>query len=204
MLEQILKLLYSLVSKYSAKPSSEPVMDSAIQTSPVLEQSVSNKLQDKQLEDSQLTRASLHLEEHQVETPPQVHKHLCRKRRGHYRKKRHTGPPKQNKRSLSDENSQPVKKCIKSKTVSKPLHERHDQNIPASQDTLSSDNQVPVNRERKASGAAGCFIDPLSCWSQDSSSSDFIEPILEKLTAESKVVTPEKIEYLWQFFDSDF
>lgn len=202
MLEQILKLLNSLVSKYPDKPSSEPVMDSAIQTSPVLEQSVSNKLQDTQLEDSQLTRTSLNLEECQVETSPQFHRpHFGKRRfplRGHYRKKRPLLVPKKNKLSVSNENSQPAKKCIR---FPKPLQESHDQNKPASQDTLWVDNLVPVNKRKSAE----CFLTQLSSLSQDSSSSDCIpvESILEKLSAESKVTTPVKDGDVWQWFDSE-
>ncbi|XP_024859967.1 interactor of HORMAD1 protein 1 [Kryptolebias marmoratus] len=205
MLEEALKLLNSLVSKHSAKPSAELVMDSPIQTSPELEQSASNNLQDSQLEDSQLISASLCVEERQVEASLQVQRPVFGKRRftlrGHRRKKRPLVLPQKSKLLVSNENSRPAKKCFKSQAVSRPLRERRDQNTPASQDVLS-----PVNKGSRSGGAAGCFITPLSCWSQDSNSSEclaVIEPVLEKVSAESKAANPAKDGGFWQLFDSD-
>lgn len=214
MLEEALKLLNSLVSKHSAKPISKLVMDCAIQTSPKLQQSVSSSLQDSQLEDSQLTSASLTLEESQVRTSLQVHRPIFGKRRRCRHTRRPLVLPKKSKHSGSKENDHTVKKGIKSQKVSKPLQEHCEQNIVI-QDIHCSENLVPVNKgssmqpehpKQQPAEAAGCFITPLSGWSQDSNSSDcltIIEPILEKLSAESKVASPAKDRGFWQLFDSD-
>lgn len=215
MLEEALKLLNSLVSKHSAKPSSKPVMDCAIQTSPKLEQPVLSSLQESQLEDSQLTSSSLNVKERQVETSLQVHRPIFGKRRGCRRTKRALVLPKKStgKLSGSKENVHTVKKCIKSQKMSKALHEHCEPNVSVIQDC--PENLVPVIKgsrlqlehpKQPPGEAAGCFITPLSGWSQDSNSSDclaLIEPILEKLSAESKVASPAKDGGLWQLFDSD-
>lgn len=214
MLEEALRLLNSLVSKHSAKPITKLVMDSAIQTSPKLEQSVSNSLQDSQLEDSQLPSASLTLEECQVRTSLQVHRPIFGKRRCCSHTRRPLVLPKKSRHTGSKENNHTVKKSIKSKKAPKPLQEHCEQNIVI-QDIHCSENLVPVNKgsglqpeqpKQQPAEAAGCFITPLSGWSQDSNSSDclnIIEPILEKLSAESKAASPAKDRGFWQLFDSD-
>ncbi|XP_073323778.1 interactor of HORMAD1 protein 1 [Pagrus major] len=211
MLEDALKLLCTLVSEHSVKPCPERVMDSAIQTSPGLEQSFSNILQDNKLEGTQPTSMTQNLEHNQVKVPPQGTRCLIGKGkltlRGHRkRKKRPLVLSQRSKHRVTDENSQPLLNCDKQQNVSAPLCERRDLNTVTSQDSAVNPDRVPpVNRERK-SVAAGCFITPLSCWSQDSNSSvchPGIEPILEKLSAESRTGTPVKPEGLWQLFDMD-
>ncbi|XP_044031475.1 interactor of HORMAD1 protein 1 isoform X2 [Siniperca chuatsi] len=210
MLEEALKLLSTLVSEHSAKPSSERVMDGAVQTSPGLEKPFSNILQDNKLEGTQLTCMSTNLEHNQTEVPPQVPSYIVGKMkftpRGHRkRKKRPLVLSHRSKRSVTDENSQPLMNCNKQPNVSMPLCECRDMNPVTCQDSLNPDCLIPLNRETR-SIAAGCFITPLSCWSQDSNSSVClagIEPILEKLSAETKTGTPAKPKGLWQLFDMD-
>ncbi|XP_030274998.1 interactor of HORMAD1 protein 1 [Sparus aurata] len=211
MLEDALKLLRTLVSEHSVKPCPVRVMDSAIQTSPGLEQSFSNILQDNKLEDTQATSMTQNLEHNQVKVPPQGISCVIEKGklalRGHRkRKKRPLVLSQRSKHTVTDENSQSLLNCDKQQNVSMPLCERHDLNTVTSQDkAVIPDHVLPVNRERK-SVASGCFITPLSCWSQDSNSSVClagIEPILEKLSAESRTGTPVKPEGIWQLFDMD-
>lgn len=202
LVEEALKLLNTLVNEHSAKPTSERVMDIAIQTSPGLEQPFSNILPDNKLEDTQLTRVSQNLGHNQAEVPPQDPSHIIGKRkftlRGHRRKKRPLVLSQRSKHTVTDENCQSLMNCDKQQNVS-------ELNTVPSQDSLSPDCLKRPNRERR-SIAGGCFINPLSCWSQDSNSSvclPGIEPILEKLSAESRTGTPAKPEGLWQLFDMD-
>lgn len=205
MLEEALKLLSTLVSERSDKPSPERGTDSAIQTSPGLEKSISNILQDNKLEGTQLTCVSNKLEHNQAEVLPQDPSCIMGKRkftlRGHKRrKKRPLVLSQRSKPAVTDENNQPLVNCNKQQSVSTPLCERRGLNTVTSQDGL-----VPLNREAR-SLAAGCLITPLSCWSQDSNSSACfagIEPILEKLSAESKTGSPVKPKGFWQLFDMD-
>lgn len=206
MLEEALKLLNTLVSEHSAKPVTEGRVDSAIQTSPVPEQSASNILQDNQLEDRQL--ASYNLEQNHVEVPPQgcsriIGKRKNNLRRHRMRRKRPLVLSQKSKCTVSDENTQPLMNCNKQPRVSAPLSEHHDVNTAASQASLSPDSVIILNRED--SEEVGCFINPLSCWSQDSSSSmcHAFEPILEKLS-ESKTEMTSKPDGFWGLFDMGF
>lgn len=190
-LDEVLKLLNALVSEHS-KPSPGKVMDSASQTSPCL----GNKLEDTQF-------TSYNVERSQVEVPPQDPSRIIGKRKSTSRgtrrryKKR---PLVLSQRSKSDENSQPVMKCHKNQSVSAPWRGHHDLNRITSQENFQPDRRIPRKREARSSNAAGCFITPLSCWSQDSSSSAClagVEPIIENLSAE----TPVEPESFWQLFD---
>ncbi|XP_074502514.1 interactor of HORMAD1 protein 1 [Sebastes fasciatus] len=204
MLEEALKLLSTFVSLHSAKPRPEKVTDSAIQTSPGLEQPFSNVLQNNQLEDTQLTRKSHNLEHDQAEIPPQSPSCIIGKRkstlRGHrMRKKRALVLSQRSKHTVMKENRQPLMNCDKKQNVSTPLCERRDPNTVTGQDSLNPDREIRSIAER-------CFITPISCWSQDSDSSvciTGIEPTLEKISAESKRGTPVKPQGLWQLFDMD-
>ncbi|CAK6973803.1 interactor of HORMAD1 protein 1 [Scomber scombrus] len=195
MLDEALKLLSTLVSEHSSKHSPGKVMDSASQTSPC---------QDNKLEGTQLTSSNVKC--NLVEVPPRDFSRIIGKRkstsrgirRGH--KKRPLVLSERSKHSVSDENSQPVMKCHKQQNVSEPLCGHRDLNKVTSRDSLKPDFQMPLNRETRSTEAAGCFITPLSCWSQDSNSSACLpaaEPILEKLSAEM----PAKPESFWQLFD---
>lgn len=194
MLEEALKLLGTLVSEHLAKPSPERGTDSAIQTSPGLEKPLSNILQDNKLEGTQLTCMSNKLEHHQAEVPPQDPSCITGKRkftlRGHKRcKKRPLVLSQRSKPAVMDENSQPLVNRNKQQNVSTPLCERRGLNTVTGQGSL-----IPLKRETR-SIAAGCVINPLSCWSQDSNSS--------ACSAESKTRSPAKPEGLWQLFDMD-
>ncbi|XP_069546672.1 uncharacterized protein [Brachyistius frenatus] len=204
MFEEALKLPNTSVSEHSARPSTGRVMDSAIQTSPGLEQSAYNILQDNKLKGTQLTCASYNLEQNLVEVPPQDHFRIIGKKKfkqsGYSRrKKRPLVFSQRRKGAVSDENSQPLVNRNKQQT---PLCERCDLNAVTNQGL----NPDCMKRETKSSATAGCLITPVS-WSQDSSSSvclSGIDPILEKLSAESNAGTLVKPEGLWQLFDSDF
>ncbi|XP_023117991.2 uncharacterized protein iho1 [Amphiprion ocellaris] len=209
MLKEVQKLLNTLVSEHSAKSSHEGAMDSAIQTSPALEQSVSsNILQDNKLDGTQLACASYNLEQNQVEVPPQDRSHIIMQRKftvsGHRRRKKRPLVPSQRRKStVSDENRRPLMNSNK-QNLSGSLHENCYLDIASSQDSVNPNSQIPLNKETKSSEVAGCFINPLSGWSQDSSSPslslEIIPPILEKLSAESSTVKPASF---WQLFDSD-
>ncbi|XP_056242551.1 interactor of HORMAD1 protein 1 [Seriola aureovittata] len=208
-LEETLKLLSTLVSEHSAKPSSQRLMDNAVQTSPGLEQSLSDILQDNKLEGTQLL-CTLHNPEHkQVEVPPREPSCSIRKRkltlRGHRRrKKRLLIPSQRSKRTVPDENSHSLMNCNKHQNVSAPLCDRHDLNTVTSQDSVHC--LIPLNREKRSSEPARHLVTPLSCWSQESNSSEClsgIESILDKVSAESKTGNPVKPEGLWQLFDLD-
>ncbi|XP_008407040.1 interactor of HORMAD1 protein 1 [Poecilia reticulata] len=203
MLEEALKLLNSLVPKPSDKPSPKLVSDSAIQTSPEQEQSVHNILQSCQSEGTQLPNVPCNLK-HQGETSAQGHRRVFGKRRlnqkGQRYKKRPLVLSQSRKQFVPDENTEPVNPCKKSQKTSAPLYEIRDQNTLADQQNLSSGGLTPGKRGSRSGVAAGCFINPLSCWSQDSNSSEClaaIEPTLEKLS-------PVKQGDLWELFDSEF
>ncbi|KAM7005812.1 interactor of HORMAD1 protein 1 [Tautogolabrus adspersus] len=210
MLEEALKLLSTLVSEHSSKPKPEGVVHSAIQTSPGPEQQISNILLDNKLEATQLTCISNNLEHNQTNVLPQnpsciVGKRKLAMRGQRRRKKRPLVLSQRSKHTVKDENSQPLMNCNKQKNVSLPLCERHDVNTVKNQQGLNTGCQKLLNMETR-SKAAGCVITPLSCWSQDSSSSlcpAGVETILEKLSGESRSVTPEKPESFWQLFDMD-
>jgi len=204
MLEDALRLLSTLVSEHSAKPRTEGVMDSAIQTSPEMKQPISNILQSKRLEGTQLTCTSHNIKQ------PQDHSQVSGRRkftlRGQRRrKKRPLVLPQRSKCTVLDENSHPVNTFNKLQSLSSPLHEYCDQDSGTNKPSLSSDSLMPLNRGSRSSKASRCLITPLRCWSQDSSGSECltaIEPILEKL-AESKMGTPVKPGGLWQLFESE-
>ncbi|GLD64539.1 interactor of HORMAD1 protein 1 isoform X1 [Lates japonicus] len=209
MLEEALKLLTTLVSEHSAKLSPKRVMDSANQTSPGLEQTLSNILQGNKVEGTPLSCTSYNPEHKQVEVPPQDPSCCIEKRklilRGlRRRKKRPLVLSQRSKRTVLDENTQPLMNCHKPQNVSTPPCERRVLNTVTSRDNLNPDCLIPLNRERRSSEAEGCFITPLTCWSQDSNSSvclTGIETILEKQSAESKtLVNPEGF---WQLFQMD-
>ncbi|XP_028260981.1 interactor of HORMAD1 protein 1 [Parambassis ranga] len=196
MLEEALKLLNTLISEQSAKGSTDRVMDSAIQTSPGLQQSMSI-LQDNKLEGTQLTCVSDNLEQSQVEVPPKKSSNntmnrgftvKCIRRR----KKRSPAPSQRSK--CTDENRRPLMNCNKQPKVSTSLREHRDLRA-TSRDTRNPGSVMPLNWETKLSETAGCYITPANGWSQDSSSSiclHGIEPILEKLSSSESKIDPIK------------
>ncbi|XP_008283601.1 interactor of HORMAD1 protein 1 [Stegastes partitus] len=204
MLEEALKLLNTLVSEHSAKSSAVEVTDSAIQTSPALKQSVSsNILQDDKLDGTQLACASNNLEQNQVEVPPQDHSRIIVKKKGRARpRKRPAVPSQKRKCRVSDENRPPLR-AFNKQNVSTCLSDRCYLDTVSSQDSLNPDCLIPLNGEAVSSKAAGCFINPLNCWSQDSNSPvglEGIELILEKLSPEMSTVKPASF---WQLFEAD-
>ncbi|CAJ1050688.1 interactor of HORMAD1 protein 1 isoform X1 [Xyrichtys novacula] len=210
MMEEALKLLSALVAEHSARPSTEGAVDSAIQTSPGLDQQVSISLQENKLENTQLSCMSNNFDHSQAEVLPQVPGRIIGKRkflpRGHgRRKKRPLVISQRSKHAVTDENSQSNINCNKQQNISLPLCERYDTNNINNQDCRISGCLKPLNKEPR-SKAWGCAITPFSSWSQDSSSSVCLvgnEPLLEKPSAESKTATPVKLQSLWQLFDID-
>ncbi|XP_035487760.2 interactor of HORMAD1 protein 1 isoform X2 [Scophthalmus maximus] len=211
MLAEALKLLSTLVSEHSAKHSPQRGMSSTVQASLGPEQSLSNILLHNKLESTQLTCTSHNREHKPIEVPPQKpggsirKKKLALKGNGR-RRKRPLVLSQRSKRTVSDENSPSLMNYNKVQNVATPLGERCDLNTVTSQDSLNPDCLSMLCRETRSSKAAGGLITPFTCWSQDSSSSMClagIEPILEKLSAESKPGTPMKPEGLWQLFDMD-
>ncbi|XP_029007721.1 interactor of HORMAD1 protein 1 isoform X2 [Betta splendens] len=215
-LEEALKLLSTLVSEHSAKIGPERVMDSAIQTSPGLEQSLSNSLQENKLEGTQPLCASQNLQHIQLEVPPQNPSYVIDKRKftqkTYRRGKKRPLVHSQKRRCISDEND----KSFKNHNMSTNLSEHNDvkavtsRNIPDSDCTRTTATLNQNSPKVKSSEAVGCIITPFSGWSQDSNSSACLpgfQPILQKLSDESTIGTPVK-ENLWQLFnmdcDSDF
>ncbi|XP_006783370.1 interactor of HORMAD1 protein 1 [Neolamprologus brichardi] len=201
MLEEALKLLSALLSEHLSKPRSEGVMDNAMQTSPAPEKSVSSILHNSKLEGTQVTCAPYNAEQHQVEVPRRIGSHLAGKQKFTQRQRRPKKRPlvlsQRSKGAVSDENRQPlVNKQQKPESC--------DMSTVSSKDSVRPGSLVPLNKERRSSETEGCFITPLSFWSQDSSSSvclTEIDPILEKLSAEQgSTVQPGS---LWQLFDSE-
>ncbi|XP_033995001.1 interactor of HORMAD1 protein 1 [Trematomus bernacchii] len=196
MLEEALKLLSTLVSEHSAKASSERVTDSANQTSPELEQSFSNILQENKLEGTQLICKSYNRERNQAQVPPQggiIGKRKVPQRGQRKCRKRPLVLSQRSKGTVTNENSQP----LKGQHVTTPRCERRDPNMVPRRDHLVLERRILPTRKVR-SIAEGCYITPLSCWSQDSNSSIFAKP-----SAESKAVTPVRPEGLWQLFDID-
>lgn len=201
MISEALKLLNTLVNnEHSAKATSERVLDNAVQTSPVLDEPFGNILLNNKFQNTDLTSQSNNLEKYQAEVPPQCPtrvtgwKKFSRRERVH--KKRPLVLSKRRKHIVINENHQPLMNIHKQDNTGKTI---------TTQGSLSSDSLKHMNKE-KPSPAAGCFITPLSCWSQDSNSSaciQEIDPILEKLSAEYKKATPAKSEGLWQLFDME-
>ncbi|XP_034545128.1 interactor of HORMAD1 protein 1 isoform X2 [Notolabrus celidotus] len=200
MLEEALKLLSILVTECSAKSSPKVAVDSAIQTSPGLEQQISNSLQDNKLEDSQLSNNFKHSQD---EVPPWDPDRTLGKRklalRGQRRcKKRPLVLSQRSKHAFTDENSQPSINCNKQQNVSEPRYECHDMNNNQDGHCLK-----PLNRGIR-SKAEGCVITSVSCWSRDSGSPDFLagnKSFLDNFFEESKTATPVKPEGLFALFD---
>ncbi|XP_067359309.1 uncharacterized protein [Channa argus] len=211
MLNEALKLLSTLISEHLDKPRNERLMESAIQTSPGLEESLSTILQDNKLEDTQLASASNNVEHSQVQVPPMdlncvIGKKRKRTLRSHRGRKKRPLVLSQKRRRVSEENSQPIMTCNNRQNNSEPLCECSDLNMLPSRDILSPDCLITLNREVRSSEVAGCLITPFTCWSQDSNSSAClagIKPILERLSAEPVTGTPVKHENFWQLFDMD-
>ncbi|XP_041672846.1 interactor of HORMAD1 protein 1 [Cheilinus undulatus] len=207
MLEEVLKLISTLASERSSKPSAKGMVDSAIQTSPGLDQQISNTLQNNQLEATQLTRESNNLEGNQtsfvLQNPSRIYVKKKFTPTAHRRhKKRPLVPSRRNNQPVMDENSQPLLNRNKKQNV---LCERYDINTLNNQDAPNPSCRKPLQKETR-SKVEGRVIMPLNCWSQDSSSSLCpvgIDPILEMLSAESWTGTPVKQEGLLQLFDMD-
>ncbi|XP_074523292.1 interactor of HORMAD1 protein 1 [Halichoeres trimaculatus] len=205
LLQEALNLLSTLVSEHSAKPSPKGGVDSAIQTSPGLEQQISNCLQDNMLEDTQRSCVTNNSHHSQVEVLPQDPSPIIGKRKYSLKsrkrgKKRPLVLSKRSKPAFTDENRQPLINFNKEQNVSLPPCEHNEMNTVNNQDRCCL---KPLNR-KTGSKAGGCVINPLSCWSQDSSGSEClagIKPCLEKLSPESKIATPVKAGGLWQLFD---
>ncbi|XP_069392424.1 interactor of HORMAD1 protein 1 isoform X2 [Paralichthys olivaceus] len=203
LLAEALKLLSTLVSEHTAKPGPQRLMDRSIQTS--LEQSPSSILQNNKLKGTQLTCTPHELEHKQVEVLPQDHSCSTGKRKSRSYKKRtkkQSTLSQRKKCSVSDENSQSLINCKKVQNVSSARSERCDLKKITTRD--NTDCLSVLCREKRSSKTAGCLLTPLSCWSQDSNSSAClreIEPILGKLSAETKAGTP--VKGFWQLFDMD-
>ncbi|KAM8915031.1 interactor of HORMAD1 protein 1 isoform 2-T3 [Spinachia spinachia] len=200
MLEQALKLLSTLVSEHSAKHSLKRVRDNAIQTSPELQ---------PQFEGTHFRGASPNTEHDKAEVPPQRPSHTAKRKyslRSHKtRKKQPLVLSQRSKCTDAKENRNPLKSCGRQPNVSTSLDERQDPNAVTSAESDNPDCLQMPNTEMK-SIAEGCFITPLSCWSQDSNSSVCtagLEPVLEKMSSESKRRIPVTPEGLWQLFDFD-
>lgn len=187
-------------------------MDSAIQTSPGLVQSMSI-LQDNKLEGTQLTCVSDNLKQGQVEVPPKKGSNITMNRGftvKHIRRHKKRSPAPSQSSKCTDENSRPLMNCNKQPKVSTSLRE-HRKLRATTHDTCNPGSVMPLNRENKLSEAAGCYITPASCWSQDSSSSlclHGIEPILEKLLSSESKIDPIKpigiLELCEINYDSDY
>ncbi|KAM9759480.1 interactor of HORMAD1 protein 1 isoform 2-T2 [Menidia menidia] len=203
MLQEAVRLLTNLVSEQSAKPTTEAVRDSSIQTSPGWEQSMSI-LPHNRLVGTYLKATSCSSNQPQAKRTSQDHRRELGRRKLILKgqrgcKKRPLVLPQRSKCTVLDENSNPGNNLNKPQSLSSPLLEHCDGDPAAS--SLTS-----LNRGSRSSQAGGCIITPLSCWSQDSSGSECltaVEPILEKLVAKSNMETAVKLGGLWQLFDCE-
>ncbi|XP_054640944.1 interactor of HORMAD1 protein 1 isoform X2 [Dunckerocampus dactyliophorus] len=186
MLEEALQLLNTLVSEHSAKLCPGNVTDTAMQTSPGQENGIETA-QDSHT--SQVPAADLGIRK--------ATSRVSRKRK----KKRALVPPQRSNLTVSDENSQPLVNGSKRRNLSRPRCASSGVN------QVSSRSLYQPNTKGRSTEAAGCFITPLSCWSQESNNSDIlkdVKPILEKANTEPNagaVMTPDA---LWRLFDMDY
>lgn len=199
MAEEVLRLLNILVNEPSAK--AERAMDISVQTSPGLEQTFCEIVPDNKPDDIMFTCVSNKLNQSKAKCSPQCPSQINGKNkfslRGHRCKKRPLVLSQGRKDTVVNENCQPLMNYAKQQKVS-------EQNTLTRQDSVKPDCLKQSNRER--TGAGGSFITPLSCWSQDSSSSvclPEIEPTSGKPSAETRTGTSAKAEGLWQLFDMD-
>nr|XP_061788347.1 interactor of HORMAD1 protein 1 isoform X1 [Nerophis lumbriciformis]XP_061788348.1 interactor of HORMAD1 protein 1 isoform X1 [Nerophis lumbriciformis] len=187
MLEEALRLLNALVSEHSAKLCPGKVTDTAMQTSPGQDEGV------------QLTPNSLPLHNQVPAVDLGIRKSRSRVFRRH--KKRPLVLPQKSNLTVSDENIQPLTNCRKQQNPSKPLCDSSVVN------EVSSGSLFQPNTGARSTEAARCFITPLSCWSQESTSSDSVEvvnPILKKVITESNAGTAMTTDALWQLFDMGY
>lgn len=199
MLEEALRLLNTLISEQSAKTRPEVVMDTASQTSPD---------QNNTFPNTPFSCPSNESERSQVSSRPQNPIFLTGKRKStskvsFRRKKRPLVLSKRHKDVVCDENEQPVVSCARKPNALTP---RSDLNRALSTQSLNPNCLSMLTRQNEASEAAGCFITPLSCWSQDSNSSaELVEinSVLGNVSAESKTAMPARAESFWQLFDMD-
>uniref|UniRef100_A0A3Q2TDV9 Coiled-coil domain containing 36 n=1 Tax=Fundulus heteroclitus TaxID=8078 RepID=A0A3Q2TDV9_FUNHE len=205
MLEEALTVLSSLIPKPSDKPSPKATTDSAVQTSPERHQSVPYILENSQTDCTQLPQEPYDLK-CQAGTSLQLHSRFHGKRRlkpnSQRRKKRPLVVSQRRNQSVPDENVKPKKPQITSGS----FHAECGRSTLADQQNLHAGSLTPAKRGSRSGGGAGRFITPLSCWSQDSNSSECLaalDPILEKLSAESKSGAPEEHPGFWELFDSD-
>ncbi|XP_015253956.1 PREDICTED: uncharacterized protein LOC107100103 isoform X1 [Cyprinodon variegatus] len=203
-LESLGELLNTLVSKSSAKPS--VAIDSAAQTSPVLEPSMHDNLLNSQTKVTEAPKAPNNLN-CQAETSSKDYsigwKRLSR--RSQKRKKRPLVLSRRGNQSVPDENTQPVNQGKKQQKISGSLLQPRDQNIQAIEQNLSSGSSTSVKRGSTSNTGAGYFVNMLSSWSQDSNISEWsaaTESILQRLSGYSKMSPVEQGE-IWQLFEPD-
>lgn len=169
-------------------------MDISIQTSPTL---FSEALHHNSLEATKLTCVSRSLGHNQSKILPHDRSHRRRKLSPRCQKRKKRPLVLSQRSKHTDENCRPESNCNKQQKVPQCK-------IVTNQDSVGIDCLKQPKRDRSRAG--GCLITPLSCWSQDSNSSlclQGMEPILEKLPAESRTGTTAKPAGLWQLFDMD-
>lgn len=174
MLEEAVKLLSTLVPEQASKPRRERLKDSAIQTSPGLDESTFSISQDKKSHSHTKAKAL-----------SQDNRCILGRRkltRGHRRRKKRPLAPPQRRSCITDENSRPLVACTSQHNVSV----QH-QDLKAATN-LSGVEITPISYWSQDSNSSACLTG--------------IEPILEKLSAEATAETVNR-ENFWQLFDMD-
>nr|XP_057932632.1 interactor of HORMAD1 protein 1 isoform X2 [Doryrhamphus excisus] len=187
MLEEALRLLNTLVSEHSAKLCPGKVTDTAMQTSPGQDEGI-EVAQDSHISHKQRPAAVVRI--------GKSTSRVSRKRK----KERAPVPPQRSNLTVYDENSQPLINGIKQQNRSRPLCSASDVN------QVSSRSSFQPNTKGRSTEAAGCFITPLSFWSQESNNSDILKcvsPNLEKASTESNAGAAMPPDALWRLFDMD-
>ncbi|XP_077429087.1 interactor of HORMAD1 protein 1 isoform X2 [Vanacampus margaritifer] len=183
MLEEALQLLNALVSEHSGKLCPVQVTDKAMQTSPGQDKGV----QTAQAQDSPNSPVSA------LDCPVRM-----RKKKPASRSRRRPLVRQRSKLTVANENSQPRVDSSKQPNVLRSLGDRPG---PSKASSRGPEILLQPNAMSRSSKTAGCFITPLSCWSQESNSPE--RP--QNMNPNSEVVLIESSppDALWQLFEMD-
>ncbi|XP_061641313.1 interactor of HORMAD1 protein 1 isoform X2 [Phyllopteryx taeniolatus] len=180
MLEEALQMLNALVSEHPGKLCSVKVTDKAMQTSPGQDKGT-QMAQNSCTPDSQVPDLDIAVKMRKKKPTSRYRRRpLVRHRSNHI---------------VVEENSQPVMDCSKQRNVSRPLRQSPGLSKVSAH---GPESLVQSNTKSRSSETAGCFITPLSCWSQESSGSE--SP--RKVNCSSEIVLRDSSppDALWQLF----
>lgn len=197
MLETALEHLSTLVTVKSFKPGTEQAMDSAIQTSPSLLQSMLSIMQEHKHKGTQVTYVSESLEQ-KVEVFSQPNSRITAGETTRRVKKSQKKWPvvfsQRSKCAVLDESSQPFVNGS-----------AHHWKRGANQGSFTRDSLIPLNRETRPRKAAERYTTP-QCLQQENNipvGLQDVTPVIEKLTTECNIGALVAPGGFWQLFDSD-